>query len=152
MCISHLILLQALRNAQVIITGMRLDLRDLRVKATKLELRVKALTRNSHEAANQKNNLVTPASTQEDLIGLYARKFGTMNEFYVPCAAFMVARPTGVRSDDPDRWNSEKLALRGLIAELYEELPVVLHEPLAGHTSFRTMVSTGIKFIDIHFF
>ena len=54
--------------------GMRLDLRDLRVKATKLELRVKALTQNSHEAANQKNNLVTPASTQEDLIGLYARK------------------------------------------------------------------------------
>ena len=69
--ISHL-LLQALRYAQVIITGMRLDLRDLRVKATKLELRVKALTQNSHEAANQKNNLVTPASTQEDLIGLYA--------------------------------------------------------------------------------
>ena len=111
--VSHL-LLQALRNAQVIITGMRLDLRDLRVKATKLELRVKALTQNSHEAANQKDNLVTPASTQEDLIGLYAWKFGTMNEFYVPCAAFMVARPTGVRSDDPDRWDSEKLALRGL--------------------------------------
>ena len=26
-----------------------------------------------------------------------------MNEFYVPCAAFMVARPTGVRSDDVRR-------------------------------------------------
>jgi hypothetical protein len=130
---------------------MRLDLRDLRVKASKLELRVKALTQSSHGATNEKDNLVTPASTQEDLIGLYARKFGTMNEFYVPCAAFMVARPTGVRSDDPDRWDSEKLALRGLIAELYEELPVVLHELLAGHSSFRTMVSTGIKLIDIHF-
>ena len=64
---------------------MRLELRDLRVKATKLELRVKALTQNSHKAADKKDNLVTPASTQEDLIGLYARKFGTMNEFYVPC-------------------------------------------------------------------
>ena len=50
---------------------MRLDLRDLRVKATKLELRVKALTQNSHEATNQKDNLnlVTPVTTsnnQED--------------------------------------------------------------------------------------
>ena len=130
---------------------MRLDLRDLRVKAAKLELRVKALTQNSHEAADKENSLVTPASNQEDLIGLYARKFGTMNEFYVPCGAFMVARPTGVRSDDPNRWDSEKLALRGLIAELYEELPVVLHELLAGHSSFRTMVSTAIKFIEIFF-
>ena len=102
------------------------------------------MTQNSHEAADEKDNHATPASTQEDLIGLYAHKFGTMNEFYVPCAAFMVARPTGVRSDDPDCWDSEKLALRGLIAELYEELPVVLHELLAGHSLFRSMVSTGI--------
>ena len=82
----------------------------------------------------------SPAVAESDHIGLYARKFTVMNDYALPKAAFLVRRPVGVKSDDLNRWNSPEDSLRGLIVELYEELPSDLHGMLASHSSFRTTV------------
>jgi hypothetical protein len=73
-------------------------------------------------------------------IGVYARKFGVMNEVVVSRGAFLLPQPRGINSDDPDHWKSEELALQGLVAELYEELPEDMHGMLLKDPKFRDTV------------
>jgi hypothetical protein len=73
-------------------------------------------------------------------IGVYARRFGVMNEVVVSRDAFLQPRPRGIYSDDPNHWKSEESVRQGLIAELYEELPDDMHAMLQKNPSFRDTV------------
>ncbi|KDR65151.1 hypothetical protein GALMADRAFT_260311 [Galerina marginata CBS 339.88] len=73
---------------------------------------------------------------EDDRIALHGRKFGIMNEPFVPDAAFLAPQPD-CTSVDPARYSTPETALEGVIAELYEEIPEDLHEKLLNLTRFR---------------
>lgn len=138
--------LQALRESQLEVTRLTMELRDARAQVQELtgKLQYKKIklvkgTAGSSAAAG------VPASASDDSettrwIGVYAQKFGVMNEIIISSNAFPKPRPKGVNSDDPDRWKSAESAFKGLIAELYEELPLDMHLMLQKHPSFCDVV------------
>ena len=127
-------------------TALKLEVRDLRIE-------LRGLKKSAHQQLQAVQDAPSPAgsdvgkrkrsttvSSQDDHINTCGRKFAVMNELYVPRGAFMVVRPADVYSDDPHRWDSQTSAMRGVVAELYEEIPEDLHDMLAHHSSFRNKV------------
>jgi len=94
----------------------------------------------SSATTSSKNTSAAPIDETTQRIGVYARRFGVMNEVVVSRTAFLQPRPRGIHSDDPDRWKSEESACQGLIAELYEELPDDMHTMLQKNPSFHDTV------------
>lgn len=79
-------------------------------------------------------------SDNDKLIAQHAKKFGVMNEVFMPAAAFAVKRPP-TNSMDPARYDSDIAELHGMTAELYESLPDNFHEDLESSVTFRNLVS-----------
>ena len=79
-------------------------------------------------------------SDRDKLISQYAKKFGVMNEIFVPPAALAVKRPS-TNSMDPGRYDTEVAELHGMIAEVYESLPDDFHDELETSIPFRNLVS-----------
>ena len=75
---------------------------------------------NKKEATGKRN-------TDDQIISLQARKFCVMNENFVPEAAFLTAYPN-FNPVSPDHYSSEDFIRKGIIAELFEQVPVNLHE------------------------
>lgn len=63
-----------------------------------------------------------------------------MNEIFVPEAAFLTADPN-FDPVSPDRYTSEDFIRKGIIAELFEQVPVNLHEKMQGSGAFRDLAS-----------
>lgn len=139
-------------------TNTRYELCDIRIKMFKILMELYNLKK-EHRSLKKKTSTVapprskklfsSPADTQEDRIGLYAWKFAIMNEYSVPLSAFMVQHPTGLRSDDTNRWVTKETALQGIVLELYEELPPDLHPMLSILSSFCTKVSFFPNLINV---
>jgi hypothetical protein len=114
------------------------ELRALKLQYTELEQKYKVIKKAAKGSkATEKDSKLTDT---DEVIGLYARRFGVMNELYVAHNAFLQPQPVGVRADNSTRWQTEESALEGLIAELYEELPIRLHGILANTSHFRDRV------------
>jgi hypothetical protein len=73
-------------------------------------------------------------------ISLHARKFCVMNEIFVPEAAFLTADPH-FDPMDRNRYTSEDLVRKGVIAELFEEVPKNLHGKMVETGDFRDSAS-----------
>jgi hypothetical protein len=78
-------------------------------------------------------------SGDEKLISQCAKKFGVMNEVFMPPGALAVKRPL-TNSMDPGRYSSELAALEGMVAEVYESLPENLHHDIENSIAFRNLV------------
>jgi len=76
----------------------------------------------------------------DDRIALHARKFCVLNEIFVPDAAFLTRDPN-FDPMDPERYRTADSIRNGIIAELFEEVPDDLHEPMQESGSFRDMAS-----------
>jgi hypothetical protein len=63
-----------------------------------------------------------------------------MNEMFLAKDVFLQSRPHNIYSDDPDRWDDDEKTKECIIAELYEEIPEILHEMLEKTASFRDKV------------
>ena len=98
------------------------------------------MAKESKATENLKDSSKSKLSETDDIIGLYAHRFGVMNELYVTHNAFLQPQPVDVCIDNSTRWQTEESALEGLIAELYKELPTRLHGMLANTSLFRDWV------------
>lgn len=117
------------------------ELRALKLQYVELEQKYKVIKKAAKGSkATEKNSSKSKLAETDEVIGLYARRFGVMNELYVAHNAFLQPQPVGVRADNSTRWQTEESALEGLIAELYEELPIRLHGMLANTSHFRDRV------------
>jgi hypothetical protein len=87
----------------------------------------------------------TTEKTTDERISLLARKFCIMNEIFVPEAAFLTADPD-FDPMDRQRYTSEHFIKKGIIAELFEEVPKNLHERMQGSGAFRDAVSYCYRF------
>ena len=67
-----------------------------------------------------------------------------MNEVFMSTGAFVAKRPL-TNSMDPGWYDSDIAELQGIIAEVYESLPVDFHDELENSIPFRNLVS---KFCD----
>jgi hypothetical protein len=84
----------------------------------------------------EKNNTID----NDQRISLHARKFCIMNEIFIPEAAFLTADPD-FDPMDSNRYTSEDFIRKGVIAELFEEVPKNLHEKMQGSGAFRDAAS-----------
>jgi hypothetical protein len=119
------------------------ELRALKLQYAELEQKYKVIKKAAKGSkVTEKDSSKSKLSDTDEVIGLYARRFGVMNELYVTQNAFLQPQPVtvGVRADNSTRWQTEESALDGLIAELYEELPTRLHSILANTSHFRDRV------------
>jgi len=118
-----------------------MELRDTRAQLQEQKVKSKQAKSAKATSAARKDAPATAASDETARrIGVYARRFGVMNEVVVSRDAFLQTRPRGINSDDPGRWKSEESACQGLVAELYEELPEDMHIMLQKNPSFRDTV------------
>lgn len=119
-----------------------MELRDTRAQLQEEKRKSKQPkpAKSSSAATSGKNAPAAAIDETTRRIGVYARRFGVMNEVVVSRHVFLQPRPRGIHSDDPDRWKSEESARQGLIAELYEELPDDMHTMLQKNPSFRDTV------------
>jgi len=112
----------------------------MKLKELKMNAKKQARGSDKHSTGKVSNLVDNLDDSMQDLIATHARKFCVMNEVFVSSAAFLVPRSQGVRSDDKDRWQTDESALDGLVAELYEEMPLSLHRLMKGHSSFQRTV------------
>lgn len=139
---------QGLRQAQLKNVSLKDELRSLKVQYAELEQKYKIVKKAAKGSkATEKDSSKSKLSETDEVIGLYARRFGVMNELYVAPNAFLQPQPVGVRADDSTRWQTEESAMAGLIAELYEELPPRLHGKLANTSHFRERVRS-LQFLE----
>jgi hypothetical protein len=124
-----------LQKAQLEITELKEEIRTQKLKYTELEQRYKALKSERHREKS-KGKDPESSTNNDDLISLYARRFGVMNEIFVPKDVFLQPRPQNVNSDDPDRWEDDEKTKDCVISELYEETPDSLHKMLEKTSSF----------------
>ncbi len=125
-----------------------MELRDTRAQLQEQKLLSKQAKSNAKSAKSTSSapsagqGVSDPINRGVAQIGVYARRFGVMNEFVVSRGAFLLPRPKGINSDDPDCWKSEASVLQGLVAELYEKLPEDTHVMLLKDPKFRDTVCT----------
>lgn len=79
-------------------------------------------------------------SDNDRLISQNAKKFGVMNEVFMPAGAFTAKRPP-TNSMDSRRYDSDIGELQGMTAEIYENLPDELHDQMEFSIPFRNLVS-----------
>jgi hypothetical protein len=73
-------------------------------------------------------------------IALLGRKYGTMVMPWVDPAHFQMPRPN-LDANSSKRYDSPESKKQGLVAELYDFIPEIFHEPMNKHTYFATTVS-----------
>ena len=120
---------------------MKDELQALKLQYAELEQKYKVIKKAAKESKateNLKDSSKSKLSETDDVIffGLYARRFGVMNESYVTHNAFLQPQPVDVHADNSTRWQTEESALEGLITELYKELPTRLHGVLTNISHF----------------
>ena len=120
---------------------------NLKIEEQRKEIRTlkmeNANLRHKHQKISTKfkgKKKETERSTDDQRISLHARKFCIMNEIFVEEAAFLTA-DTDFDPMDRDRYSSEDFIRKGVIAELFEEVPKNLHEKMQGSSAFRDKVS-----------
>jgi hypothetical protein len=124
--------IQALKSAQIKVGELQDQVKKLSLKNSELRANLKGKKSN-------KGSCSVP-SDHEKLIAQHAKKFGVMNEVFMPAAALAVKRPL-TNSMDSGRYDSDIAELQGITAELYESLPDNFHDDLENSLSFRTTVS-----------
>ena len=131
-----------MRKAQLEIRELTEELRLQNLKYTDLEQRYTTLKNTYKEKLKGKGKEST-LNDNDDQIGLHARRFGVMNEIFVPKNIFLQPWPQNVGSDDADRWDNDETMKVCVIAELYEEIPSSLHNLLEKTSSFRDKVQSS---------
>ena len=129
-----------MRNAQLEITELKEEIRTQKLKYTDLEQKFKVLKNEKHKDKSKGKNSESTIQDNDEIISLYAHRFGVMNEMLVPKDVFLQPRPQNLHSDDPDRWEDDEKMKSCVIAELYEETPESLHKMLEKTSSFRDTV------------
>ena len=114
------------------------ELREQKLKYTDLEQKYKSLKDTAHKEKGKAKESIL--NENDELITLYACRFGVMNEMFVPKDLFLQARPQDVWSDDANRWDNDENTKNCVIAELYEETPNSLHGMLEKTSSFHDTV------------
>lgn len=120
----------------------------------KLQIENATLRRNlKHSKTSMKNTKEEKDSektAEKQRISLHARKFCVMNEIFVPEAAFLTPNPDFDPLDQA-RYTSEDFMRKGVIAELFEEVPENLHEKMEFTGAFRDTVSYSHLLISLPF-
>lgn len=96
-----------------------------------------------NKTKGRKPKASSATTSNDERIALFARKFGVMNELFLPEAAFLVNDPD-FDPMDPDRYKDPATVLQGVISELFEAVPEDLHSSMREHSHFRDVVSTTL--------
>ena len=128
--------IQALKSAQIKVGELQDQVKNLLLKNSELRANLKG-KKNARGSCSV-------LSDNEKLIAQHAKKFGVMNEVFMSTGAFVAKRPL-TNSMDPGWYDSDIAELQGIIAEVYESLPVDFHDELENSIPFRNLVS---KFCD----
>lgn len=97
-----------MRKAQLEITDLQEQLREQKLKYTELEQSYKSLKIKAHREKSGSKGKDSTIHDNDEIIGLYARRFGVMNEMFLPKGLFLQSRPSNVYADDPDRWDDDE--------------------------------------------
>lgn len=131
-----LTILQALKATNLKIEELKGEARALRLEYAHLDRLV-----NKPAGKTKKPNVsASELDVHEEKIKLFGKKFGIMNEIFVPNTAFMVSN-TNYDPTDPGRYKEPKSILNGIIAELFEEVPKEFHALVTETSFFRDTVS-----------
>ncbi|KAH9476949.1 hypothetical protein JR316_0010865 [Psilocybe cubensis] len=130
---------KALKKAQIKIGELQVTIRKLHIRNVELATYVMRFKKQKKSQKSKTSQL----SNKDKRIAQLGRRFGIMNEPFVPPAAFLVARPSTF-STDAKRYESEMSQLNGVIAELFEEIPKDLHGDLKGSPDFRKTFLNGL--------
>ena len=94
------------------------------------------------EATGKTNN-------DDQRTSLHAQKFCVMNEIFVSEAAFLTEDPN-FDPMDLDRYISEDSIRKGVISELFEEVPKNLHDNMRESATFRDLASYNHLILNYH--
>jgi|ERR1700722_11374355 len=126
---------QALRETQ-------LEYQDLRNAFRKLQLEKNAMDaiqpRRKKQASKDMPEELAP---HVERIALLGRRYGTMVVPWVDPAHFQIPRPN-LDAYSEERYHSAESKKQGLVAELYDFIPEIFHDPMNKHTYFATTVSS----------
>lgn len=120
-------------------TNLKIEEQRKEIRKLKLE-NGNLLRRLKHSKISTKGKKKEANVDDDQRVSLHARKFCVMNEIFVPESAFLIADPK-FDPMDSDRYTSEDFIRKGVIAELFEEVPMNLHTRMQETGSFRDVVS-----------
>lgn len=127
-----------LKDANLKVESQRQEIRKLKLEVATLR---REIPKQSKKGGKSKQ--IPAVTDKDDRIALYARKFGVMNEIFVPAEVFLVPDPD-FDAMDHHRYSTPENTLRGVTAELFEEIPKDLHPMMQEHTHFRDLVSISL--------
>lgn len=78
---------------------------------------------------------------KDQRIAQCARKFCVMNELLISRAVFLQPADPNFPSEHSQRYENAENSLKGVVAELHEEVPGDLHGMMESHSRFRDIVS-----------
>jgi len=130
---------QALDAANLKIESQQTQIRDLTLKIASLKRAIPKEKVAGKVKSRAKPTGPPTLTRHQRKIESLGKKFGVMNELFVPPTAFLVAKPMFDPLDE-SRYTSPAGTLNGVVAELYDEIPVSLHNLMEEHSYFREMV------------
>lgn len=132
--------MKAFKASNLKVEAQRIEIRNLRLRlsAALRQLKQQPPQPKAKKGADRVAAVLRPHLGK---IELHAKKFGTMNELFVPATAFMVPNPN-YDILHVDRYKDPRSVLKGITAELFEEVPKSLHEFMEVHTDFRDTVGS----------
>ena len=86
------------------------ELRALKLQYAELEQKYKVIKKAAKESKateNLKDSSKSKLSETDDVIGLYAHRFGVMNKLYVTHNAFLQPQPVDVHAENSTQWQTE---------------------------------------------
>lgn len=134
--------MKALKDSNLKVESQCIKIRNLRLKVADLRRKIK---KQSTGGTSKKSPKGPPSIVKhKSKIQLYAKKFSIMNKIFVPDTAFLVPNPN-YNPLDADRYKELASILKGIIAELFEEVPSALHMLMEEHSFFQDTVSTPTR-------
>lgn len=123
-----------LKEAQLKVSELQMTVRRLHFRNVELSTSLKEKSKGSQKSGKKLSN-------SDIVVSRYAKLFGVMHEPFVDKTSLCAPRPN-VDSTHLGRYESDLSKIQGMTAELYEVLPVHMHDELLSSTKFQTLVCT----------
>jgi len=133
-------ILKALKSLNLKVESQRIEIHKLNLKIANLHRSVPKEAPGTTRKRKTQPEGPPEVTKYQGKVEFYGKKFGVLNELFVPGAAFLVAKPM-FDLQDKSRYKTPTGILDGIIAELYDQIPENLHKLMEDHSYFRDTVS-----------
>ncbi|KAM6499900.1 hypothetical protein JOM56_005408 [Amanita muscaria] len=128
-------LIKALKSAQLQLSALRVENHQLKNQLDALQV---AEGPTNSQKRTRKKPLPAAIERYKDEIFMRSKKFGVMNELFIPpdTTIFQQPRPAMDIYDTRLRYRSADLKIKGYVGEVYSEMPGHLHDLILKHSAF----------------